>query len=105
MPKKDTKLVTKKRKYVKDVSPPVKRTRLISTLGNDKDSRSTKLWFDQEIFKDVDLDNIEDDEEEEVFEDSEASSHDANDSAADMVRSLFNVPIHRPVTDVCLARR
>ena len=61
-------------------SVPVKKARLITKLQDDKVSGSAQLWFDQPIFNDMDLDDIEDDEEGE-----DDGSSDSGDEDNDMV--------------------
>lgn len=60
-----------KRKLAKASSPPAKKKKLISNLAETiGTSTKTKLWFDQDIFKGAEIEDIEDDEEE--WEDSES---------------------------------
>lgn len=53
---------TKKRKLGVISEPSSKKTKLVSNL-NGASSRSAQIWFDQDIFKGVDLDDIDDDKE------------------------------------------
>lgn len=60
-----------KRKLAKASSPPAKKKKLISNLAATiETSTKTKLWFDQDIFKGAEIEDIEEDEEE--WEDSES---------------------------------
>ncbi|THH10146.1 hypothetical protein EW145_g1531 [Phellinidium pouzarii] len=60
----------KKRKRANDASPLLKKTRLLSKLDDGKDSRLAHLWFDQDVFKGVNIDDIEEEEEEESGDDA-----------------------------------
>ncbi|EJD03897.1 FtsJ-domain-containing protein [Fomitiporia mediterranea MF3/22] len=78
----ETPLKGRKRKPGSTREPSAKKTKLVSNLVNNKTSRTAQLWFDQEVFKDVDMDNIEDDEDDEGLQSSagEDDSDEANDS-------------------------
>lgn len=67
----DGAVVGKKRKLNGAPAPVAKKTRLITKLDDGKVSRSTQLWFDQDVFKGLDVDNIEDDEDENEDADEE----------------------------------
>ncbi|KAI5124633.1 hypothetical protein M0805_004242 [Coniferiporia weirii] len=66
-----------KRKLANATSPPAKKTRLVSKLDGGKVSWSAQLWFDQDVFKGVGIDDIEDDDENEDGSSSEEEG-DAN---------------------------
>ncbi|KAL5534177.1 hypothetical protein ACEPAG_639 [Sanghuangporus baumii] len=56
---------TKKRQLRVVTEPPAKKAKLASSKPNGSStSRSTQIWFDQDIFKGVNIDDIEDDEQE-----------------------------------------
>jgi AdoMet-dependent rRNA methyltransferase SPB1 len=72
----------KKRKADSQLVPPTKKTRLVSNLrGSATMNRSTQMWFDQDIFKDVDMDDIEEEGESEA--DSTPGEVDENDDRSD----------------------
>ncbi|KAL5518879.1 SPB1 [Sanghuangporus vaninii] len=74
---------TKKRQLGVVTEPPAKKTKLISKSNGSSTSRSAQIWFDQDIFKGVNIDDIEDDEQE-----SEPES--ASDENVDEVSSTGN---------------
>lgn len=65
---------TKKRKRALSTTERPKKTRLVSSLQDKKNTRMTDRWFEQEIFKDVGLDEV-DDEEDELSENEGSQSN------------------------------
>ena len=64
----------RKRKAETEPIPSTKKARLVSNLNGNASSRSAQMWFDQDVFKDVDLNDIEDGEEsQEIMSDEEGS--------------------------------
>lgn len=85
-------VVGKKRKLNGAPTPMAKKTRLITKLDDGKVSRSTQLWFDQDVFKGLDVDNIEDDKEEiEDGEDEEDDDEEEEEEAASTSGSALEV--------------
>ena len=77
--RKKPKSILRKRKLDDAVNPPTKK-RLVSDLGTNE-SRSTKVWFDQDVFKDINIDDIEEDEEEEDDDEEDSSDSSEEDSS------------------------
>lgn len=70
-----------KRKLTKATSPPAKKKKLVTNLTEKVGaSAKTKLWFDQDIFKDVDIEDVEDDDDE--WEDSEEEEEEEDEEKA-----------------------
>ncbi|KAL5495199.1 SPB1 [Sanghuangporus weigelae] len=66
---------TKKRQLGVVIEPPAKKTKLASKPNGSSTSRSAQIWFDQDIFKGVNIDDMEDDEQE---SESESTSDEEN---------------------------